>query len=191
ALLSDKDKRGATIKQDPSPDNGEKTAESRRRHLWNRGGSSNRYYSESRPGPPYPSGYGSGEGYDNYGYIASGPSSFGHSDNYDDRYESHIDKYRPNVYGPSYGYPYESPTGYIEPHYVQELGERESGLHKVFALKKILIPLAGLAILGAAAITSSNPVLLQLGVVNGRRRKRSLPGVYPTNYLLKPIEKRL
>ncbi|KAJ3630308.1 hypothetical protein MTP99_011509 [Tenebrio molitor] len=40
------------------------------------------------------------------------------------------------------------------------------------ALKGLLIPLAGIALLGAAAALSSNPVLLQLGVVNGRRRRR-------------------
>ncbi|XP_068907222.1 uncharacterized protein [Tenebrio molitor] len=44
--------------------------------------------------------------------------------------------------------------------------------HGGLALKGLLIPLAGIALLGAAAALSSNPVLLQLGVVNGRRRRR-------------------
>ncbi|XP_063927555.1 uncharacterized protein LOC135140801 [Zophobas morio] len=44
--------------------------------------------------------------------------------------------------------------------------------HGALALKGLLIPLAGIALLGAAAALSTNPVLLQLGVVNGRRRRR-------------------
>ncbi|EFA02099.1 uncharacterized protein LOC103312519 [Tribolium castaneum] len=44
--------------------------------------------------------------------------------------------------------------------------------NNALALKGLLIPLAGIALLGAAAALSTNPVLLQLGVVNGRRRRR-------------------
>ncbi|CAK1582864.1 unnamed protein product [Parnassius mnemosyne] len=40
------------------------------------------------------------------------------------------------------------------------------------AVKKILWPLAGIAILGAAAAFITNPVLLQLGVVSGKRKRR-------------------
>ncbi|BES97039.1 Hypothetical protein NTJ_09852 [Nesidiocoris tenuis] len=39
-------------------------------------------------------------------------------------------------------------------------------------LKGLLVPLAGVALLGAAALFVSNPVLLQLGVIGGRRRRR-------------------
>ncbi|XP_022902912.2 uncharacterized protein [Onthophagus taurus] len=42
------------------------------------------------------------------------------------------------------------------------------------ALKGLLIPLAGIALLGAAAALSTNPVLLQLGVINGKRKRRSI-----------------
>ncbi|GLH13365.1 ATP synthase subunit b 1 [Gryllus bimaculatus] len=43
---------------------------------------------------------------------------------------------------------------------------------KALALKGLLVPLAGVALLGAAAALVSNPVLLQLGVISGRRRRR-------------------
>lgn len=39
------------------------------------------------------------------------------------------------------------------------------------AAKAVLWPLAGIALLGAAAALVSNPVLLQLGVISGRRRR--------------------
>uniref|UniRef100_A0A0A9X438 ATP synthase subunit b 1 n=1 Tax=Lygus hesperus TaxID=30085 RepID=A0A0A9X438_LYGHE len=39
-------------------------------------------------------------------------------------------------------------------------------------LKGLLVPLAGVALLGAAALFVSNPVLLQLGVIGGKRRRR-------------------
>ncbi|XP_046994312.1 uncharacterized protein LOC124606372 [Schistocerca americana] len=39
-------------------------------------------------------------------------------------------------------------------------------------LKGLLIPLAGAALLGAAAALAANPVLLQIGVISGRRRRR-------------------
>jgi hypothetical protein len=35
-------------------------------------------------------------------------------------------------------------------------------------LKRVLLPLAGIALLGAAAALATNPVLLQLGVVSGK-----------------------
>lgn len=61
-------------------------------------------------------------------------------------------------------------------------------LLQALALKGILIPLAGIALLGAAAALSTNPVLLQLGAFSGRRRRRSLfaDNVYPVNPNLKP-----
>ncbi|XP_072949288.1 uncharacterized protein [Epargyreus clarus] len=40
------------------------------------------------------------------------------------------------------------------------------------AAKAILWPIAGIALLGAAAALVSNPVLLQLGVVSGKRKRR-------------------
>ncbi|XP_068631901.1 uncharacterized protein [Battus philenor] len=40
------------------------------------------------------------------------------------------------------------------------------------AAKTLLWPIAGIALLGAAAALVTNPVLLQLGVVSGRRKRR-------------------
>lgn len=42
----------------------------------------------------------------------------------------------------------------------------------VFACAGLLIPLVGVALLGAAAAFVSNPILLQLGVITGKRRRR-------------------
>ncbi|KRT85624.1 hypothetical protein AMK59_1636 [Oryctes borbonicus] len=69
-------------------------------------------------------------------------------------------------------------------------GDSKGGLFSALALKGILIPLAGIALLGAAAALSTNPVLLQLGVLNGRR-KRSLQAdnIFPVNSNLKPTER--
>lgn len=52
-----------------------------------------------------------------------------------------------------------------------------------------MLPLAGIALLGAAAALTANPVLLQLGVINGRRRRRGLLQevnnfVYPTDHVI-------
>uniref|UniRef100_A0A1B0DNK6 Uncharacterized protein n=1 Tax=Phlebotomus papatasi TaxID=29031 RepID=A0A1B0DNK6_PHLPP len=41
--------------------------------------------------------------------------------------------------------------------------------------KSLFLPLAGAALLGVAAALVANPVLLQLGVISGKRRKRSIP----------------
>lgn len=41
-------------------------------------------------------------------------------------------------------------------------------------LKGILLPIAGVALLGVAASLVTHPVLLQLGVISGKRKKRSL-----------------
>lgn len=53
---------------------------------------------------------------------------------------------------------------------------------QVLALKGLL---AGIALLGAAAALTTNPVLLQLGVVKGRRRRRSIiqDNAHPANLL--------
>ncbi|XP_063625253.1 zinc transporter SLC39A7-like [Cydia splendana] len=44
--------------------------------------------------------------------------------------------------------------------------------HHHLATKALLWPIAGIALLGAAAALVTNPVLLQLGVVSGKRRRR-------------------
>lgn len=43
---------------------------------------------------------------------------------------------------------------------------------QALAAKTVLWPIAGIALLGAAAALVSNPILLQLGVVSGKRRRR-------------------
>lgn len=40
------------------------------------------------------------------------------------------------------------------------------------AAKTVLWPIAGIALLGAAAALISNPVLLQLGVISGRKKRQ-------------------
>lgn len=69
-------------------------------------------------------------------------------DDYDDEYESETVFDRDSGYGDS--------GGGINP------------------LAAFIAPLAGLALLGAAAAVSINPVLVQLAVVNGGRKKRDL-----------------
>lgn len=39
-------------------------------------------------------------------------------------------------------------------------------------MKSAILPIAGAALLGLAAVLVANPVLLQLGVLSGARRKR-------------------
>jgi hypothetical protein len=51
------------------------------------------------------------------------------------------------------------------PHHNHEIIPDE---HRAKNLKRVLLPLAGIALLGAAAALATNPVLLQLGVVSGK-----------------------
>ncbi|XP_018333761.1 uncharacterized protein LOC108742900 [Agrilus planipennis] len=102
--------------------------------------------------------------------------------------------HRPPVdYGPDYHKEYLSPyeekypiVPYIPDH--KSYGGYNSYSHllnspytykTLLALKGFLIPLAGVALLGAAAALTTHPVLLQLGSINKgrrrRRRRRSLP----------------
>ncbi|CAG4996626.1 unnamed protein product [Parnassius apollo] len=99
--------------------------------------------------PPY------GHGYEqqihdtgNYGYHAFDHHS---PDNYHSGYHSHHLDYHDGQHH----------VGYFNKNYD----------HTLLA-KTILWPLAGIALLGAAASLISNPVLLQLGVISGRRKRR-------------------
>ncbi|XP_069699122.1 uncharacterized protein [Periplaneta americana] len=56
------------------------------------------------------------------------------------------------------------------PHHHMEHGKQHNP--KALALKGLLVPLAGVALLGAAAALVSNPILLQLGVITGKKRRR-------------------
>ncbi|KAF4532319.1 hypothetical protein B566_EDAN003622 [Ephemera danica] len=58
--------------------------------------------------------------------------------------------------------------GHPPPHH-HHLGHHNHGHSH---LKRVLVPLAGIALLGAAAALATNPVLLQLGVVSGKKRRR-------------------
>uniref|UniRef100_A0A2A4K8G8 Uncharacterized protein n=1 Tax=Heliothis virescens TaxID=7102 RepID=A0A2A4K8G8_HELVI len=66
-------------------------------------------------------------------------------------------------------------------------------LRKALAAKTVLWPIAGIALLGAAAALVSNPVLLQLGVVSGKRRRRDTEEItgpdFPSDTFLKYAEK--
>ncbi|GLV35785.1 hypothetical protein CBL_01063 [Carabus blaptoides fortunei] len=67
------------------------------------------------------------------------------------------------------------------------------GFNKAMALKGLLIPIAGVALLGAAAVLAkSNPVLLQLGVISGKK-KRSILGeaFYPVNPFVRPAYEKI
>ncbi|XP_050303230.1 uncharacterized protein LOC126741016 isoform X2 [Anthonomus grandis grandis] len=103
-------------------------------------------------------------------------------------------------YGPTYGPPRGPPYEYDEergPYYHPQANSGEEYHYhqgvdnfKGLALKKLLLPLAGLAILGVAAAAAKNPVLLQLGTINGRKRRSLvIDGVYPSNRYVKPVNR--
>lgn len=62
--------------------------------------------------------------------------------------------------------------GYGEGGYENGLASHFGGHHGHDLTKKVLLPLAGAAILGVAAALVANPVLLQLGVTSAGKRKR-------------------
>ncbi|KAK4886230.1 hypothetical protein RN001_002501 [Aquatica leii] len=107
--------------------------------------------------------------YGNSGYSHSGPSSFG-----------------------SYGH---SDGGYYYPSQYESSSGFDHGFIKKLGLKGLLLPIAGIALLGAAAALTANPVLLQLGTLNGRRRRRSIQppifnsNIYPINPYIRPNKK--
>ncbi|XP_059472159.1 uncharacterized protein LOC132194719 isoform X2 [Neocloeon triangulifer] len=70
---------------------------------------------------------------------------------------------------PHVHFPEEPDHHHRHPHEVApHRGNREHNL------KRVLVPLAGIALLGAAAALATNPILLQLGVVSGKRRRRDV-----------------
>ncbi|KAF9420779.1 hypothetical protein HW555_003127, partial [Spodoptera exigua] len=93
-----------------------------------------------------------------------GPPSFDHdyhgyhhSDHND--HHGHHDSHDHHDYHDSHGHGHHH--GHYDKHYKHAL-----------ATKAVLWPIAGIALLGAAAALVSNPVLLQLGVISGKRRRR-------------------
>ncbi|KAJ6636626.1 hypothetical protein Bhyg_15217, partial [Pseudolycoriella hygida] len=94
-----------------------------------------------------------------------------------------------SYYGGSSGYGYDNPRGAYGPPQVVDYphwgtnGGYGDGVYGVGGYdginiggkhipKSHLIPLAGAALLGLAAILVANPMLLQLGVVSGKRKRR-------------------
>ncbi|XP_075977184.1 uncharacterized protein LOC142977270 isoform X4 [Anticarsia gemmatalis] len=111
-------------------------------------------------------------------YHFPDPHSDGHhTPSYDHHGYEHHD-YDPHHYGGHHGYDH----GYNYKHYKHAL-----------AAKAVLWPIAGIALLGAAAALVSNPVLLQLGVVSGKRRRRDTEEItgpdFPTESFIKYEEK--
>ncbi|CAH2090294.1 unnamed protein product [Euphydryas editha] len=93
-----------------------------------------------------------------YGYDHHIPISDHHEYGYHGEYGHGYDPYY-------YGHHYEEPHHYPSPPYKN---------YKQNALgPKVLWPIAGIALLGAAAAALvSNPILLQLGVASGKRKRR-------------------
>ncbi|XP_045484651.1 uncharacterized protein LOC123689288 [Pieris rapae] len=83
----------------------------------------------------------------------------------------------PYYYGQEYHRPVEHDIhgfehSYHEAHGHANYGHHVGHYHQSLAAKAVLWPLAGIALLGAAAALVSNPILLQLGVATGKRRRR-------------------
>ncbi|CAH2041498.1 unnamed protein product, partial [Iphiclides podalirius] len=79
-------------------------------------------------------------------------------------------------YGP-HGFGHQNPVQFHPDHQGNHHGQHHVGYHHKhydhsLAAKTLLWPIAGIALLGAAAALVSNPILLQLGVVSGRRKRR-------------------
>lgn len=62
-------------------------------------------------------------------------------------------------------------------------------MFQALAAKTVFWPIAGIALLGAAAALVSNPVLLQLGVVSGKRRRRDTEEVTGPDILPETLKK--
>lgn len=74
-----------------------------------------------------------------------------------------------NSFGSSHSKYEESDYHQAKPHHHGGHGHHQVGHshNSNYQLKRVLVPLAGIALLGAAAALATNPVLLQLGVVSG------------------------
>lgn len=95
----------------------------------------------------------------------------------------------PGQGGPGLGGPGQGHGGPIQGHGFGHGGGGGDN-HKAIALKSLI----GVALLGAAAVLAkTHPVLLQLGVISGKKRRRRsvplLPGIYPQNPFLKPAKR--
>ncbi|XP_026730224.1 zinc transporter zipt-7.2-like [Trichoplusia ni] len=106
----------------------------------------------------------------------------GHHNPHDDHHHGHHSHHDHDYGHHHYSGHHHLDHGHYDKHYKHAL-----------AAKTALWPLAGIALLGAAAALVSNPVLLQLGVVSGKRRRRDTEEItgpdYPTDFLSKYKEK--
>ncbi|KAJ0176175.1 hypothetical protein K1T71_008349 [Dendrolimus kikuchii] len=94
------------------------------------------------------------------------PHAFAHE------YPVHIpDHHQSHAYDAYYDHHGSSHHHYSSPHHLDHGYDYKHYKHAL-AAKTLLWPIAGIALLGAAAALVSNPVLLQLGVVSGKRRRR-------------------
>ncbi|VVC94445.1 unnamed protein product [Leptidea sinapis] len=97
------------------------------------------------------------------------------------KYENKLNDYE-EIPHPSYGHGFPSSDVDHSVHGLEHYGDFHHGhlphhvVHQHYnhalAARTVLWPLAGLALLGAAAALVSNPILLQLGVATGKRRRR-------------------
>lgn len=128
--------------------------------------------SNNRPGgPSYGSGGTSGYGYANGGYGGYGGArpGYGIAGTFEDG-----DEFNPNEP--------DVPENGAPPHYPGNLQTQ-----KAVALKA----LAGVALIGAAAALATNPVLLPIGIVSGRRKRSEITSENndPMDYVLRMITK--
>ncbi|XP_028034615.1 uncharacterized protein LOC114246340 [Bombyx mandarina] len=75
---------------------------------------------------------------------------------------------------------YDREPHHYAPHYLEH-GYHYKPYNHALAAKTLLWPIAGIALLGAAAALVTNPVLLQLGVVSGRKR-RDIDDIHGPDY---------
>ncbi|CAH1636950.1 unnamed protein product [Spodoptera littoralis] len=100
-----------------------------------------------------------------------GPPSFDHDYHgyHHNDHHGHHDSHDHHDYHDSHGHGHHH--GHYDKHYKHAL-----------ATKAVLWPIAGIALLGAAAALVSNPVLLQLGVISGKRRRRDTDEITGPDY---------
>ncbi|KAJ8720161.1 hypothetical protein PYW07_012204 [Mythimna separata] len=116
-----------------------------------------------------------------------GPPNFEHDEHHSFPHSGHHDFHDPHGhrdYLPSHGSHYPGHKGHHSDH-----GTFNKHYKHALAAKTVLWPIAGLALLGAAAALVSNPVLLQLGVVSGKRRRRDTEEVTGPDFPLDTFSK--
>ncbi|XP_063829022.1 uncharacterized protein LOC135078354 [Ostrinia nubilalis] len=105
-----------------------------------------------------------------YGYEYHFPDDHhGHYDDHHDHHDHH-DHYDEHDHHGHEHYGHHHLVHHDD--YKHGYGHHYKHYDHALAAKTVLWPIAGIALLGAAAALVSNPVLLQLGVVSGRRRRR-------------------